>query len=439
MNLAVVAGLDLGQAARAACLLALLLPGCRHGVPPEAPDRPRGGAAAGPLSLRETGAGLPVTGQWRNGFDLADVDGDGRLDLVHPPPRKGQRAPVVLLGDGTGGFERMRGLTLPGLPFDYGDVAAADLDGDGRPDLALAIHLRGLVALRNLGGGRFEDMSAGLPLGPPGQGFTSRSVETADWDGDGRVDLVAFAESPARRGGLGATEAAGLRVFLNRGDHWQTVAPPARDPAFGDSLAVADVDGDGRPDAVTSAGGADGRAILHLNRGSSWLDVEIAELLPKASVTAVAAGDVDADGDTDLVIGYLDSEGGAWHSGIDLMVSGGAGFDRHELIREPGRNHVRALAVAELDGDRRLEVVALRGDGLLQVFAGGSPGPTAVAPVPEWRKGCSGYGLRLGDLDRDGRLEIVATFAGESSAYDIDGGCRSGGGIQAWAVGLTGE
>ena len=189
---------------------------------------------------------------------------------------------------------------------------------------------------------------------------------------------------------------------------------------------------------MTAAGGADGRAILHLNAGASWRDVEVAELRAGASVGAVAAGDLDGDGRTDLVIGYLDPEGGVWRAGIDLLVARGAGFERRELLREEGRNHVRALAVGDLDGDRHHEVVAVRGDGAVQVMAAGGSGPGVLVPPPDWRRGCSGYGLRLADLDGDGRPEIVASFAGEASAFDLEGGCRSGGGIQAWTL-ATGQ
>jgi hypothetical protein len=422
-----------GQAATAACLFLFLAGGCRHAAPPAtsavSPTPP-----AGPLVVREIGGGLPRSGQWRNGFDLADIDGDGILDLVHGPVRKGGRLPAVFLGDGSGGFLRMKGLTLPPLPYDYGDAAAADFDGDGRADIALAIHLRGIVALRNAGDGTFTDISRGLPLGDAGKGFSSRAIETVDWDGDGRPDLVTSSEGPVRFGTSAATPPGGLRVFLNRGGRWEAVAPPAVDMGFGDSLAVADVDGDGRPDAVTPAGGADGKSILHLNDGSGWRDVALAELRGSGSVGAVATGDVDGDGRNDIVVGYLDVEGGAWNAGIDVFLAGDAGWLRRELLREEGKSQVRAVALGDLDGDRRAEVVALRGNGAMHVVSWEGTRPPLLVPAPEWRRGCSGYGLRLADLDRDGHPEIVASFAGEASAFDLEGGCASGGGIQAWAI-----
>src|SRR6185295_18049518 len=79
--------------------------------------------------------GLPQTAQWRNGFVVADVNEDGQLDIVHGPPRKGGSRPAIFLGNGKGGWRRWNEATFPPIPFDYGDVAVADFNGDGHPDL----------------------------------------------------------------------------------------------------------------------------------------------------------------------------------------------------------------------------------------------------------------------------------------------------------------
>jgi hypothetical protein len=386
------------------------------------------------LALVPLGEGLPRSGQWRNGFALADMDGDGRLDLVHGPARKGGRAPVIFLGDGKGGFRRWAEATFPPLPYDYGDVVAGDLDGDRRADLALAMHLSGVVALRNEGGGVFRELAslAGLGGAPA---FSSRAIEAADWDGDGRQDLVAFGEGPGRPGPGLASGSFGLRVFLNRADGWVTLSPSVADASFGDSLALADLDGDGRPDAITPSGGATRRALIHVNRPPGWEDREVDELRANASVGAVAAADCDADGRVDLLLGYLVVENGAWLAGIDLLLARDGRYEVRELLREPGRTPVRALAVADLDGDRVADVVALRGDGAVLLIPSASPERASTHAPPAWRRGCSGYGLRLGDLDGDRRPEIFASFAGEPSAYDLgEPSCIDGGGIEAWAV-----
>ena len=421
------------QAATAACLALAL--GCGHmGRPAPSALSPAPRPEPARLALVPLGEGLPRAGQWRNGFALADMDGNGTIDLVHGPARKGRHAPVIFLGDGKGGFRRWEATTFPPLPYDYGDVVAGDLDGDRRADLALAMHLSGVVVLRNEGGGAFRELAtlAGLGGAPA---FSSRAIEAADWDGDGRQDLAVFGEGPGRAGPGLAAGSFGLRVFLNRSDGWVTQAPPVPDAGFGDSLALADLDGDGRPDAFTPSGGASRRALVHLNRPLAWEDRELAELRANAFVGAVAAADCDADGRADLLVGYLVVEGGAWFTGIDLLLERDGRYDVVTLLYEPGRDPVRAFAVGDLDGDRAADVVALRGDGTTLLFPSGSPKRMSVHAPPAWRRGCSGYGLRLGDLDGDGRPEVVASFAGEPSAYDLgEPSCVDGGGIEAWAV-----
>jgi hypothetical protein len=165
---------------------------------PAPPDPPRAAdlAASDALQFEPIGAGLPRAGQWREGFDLADLDGDGNLDLVHGPARKGRRVPHVFRGDGRGAFAEWSEARFPSLAYDYGDARAADFDGDGRLDLALAVHLSGLQLLLGDGRGGFRAAGAGLDWSGAGAGFSSRAIRAADLDGDGRVDLAPLGEFP---------------------------------------------------------------------------------------------------------------------------------------------------------------------------------------------------------------------------------------------------
>ncbi len=99
------------------------------------------------LQLGPFDAGLPTHGMWRNGFDLADFDGDGQIDFVHGPTRRGGDQPRIFLGDGHGKWRPYRASVPPGL-LDYGDVKVADFNGDGKADLAAASHLRGVLGFR---------------------------------------------------------------------------------------------------------------------------------------------------------------------------------------------------------------------------------------------------------------------------------------------------
>jgi hypothetical protein len=104
------------------------------------------------LDFQPLDKGLPTSGQWRHGLALADMNGDGRLDIVHGPPRKGGGQPMIFLGDGKGNWKQWAGVSFPAVPFDSGAAAVGDLNGDGRQDLVIASHLRGVVQ-----GHRFRD------------------------------------------------------------------------------------------------------------------------------------------------------------------------------------------------------------------------------------------------------------------------------------------
>lgn len=396
--------------------------------------------------------GLPTSGQWRNGFEIADMNGDGHLDIVHGPARKGaSRRPHIFLGDGKGSWSLWREVKFPALGYDYGDVAVADFNGDKRPDLALAVHLRGVLVLVADGEASFKEWGNGVYFELPGRGgdssgFTSRTVEAADWDGDRRVDLVLLGEGPrmaAARSIDGQPDirpaaAYGVVVYLNRGDgSWErrTEMDNPR-PVFGDDLEVADVDGDRRLDVVLGLNVLGSKQILRLGGAKgAWKVAEVADLRPGILTGAVHVADLDGDKRKDLAIGYMANELGTWRTGVDLFLARAKGaWERRTLFAEEGRRGIFALDGGDLDGDGHTDLVALTGDGEAWVFLGRRAGAfvrEASGELPPL-SGCRGYEVALVDLDGDGRDEIVAGFAGEASALFAPDKCVSGGSLQAW-------
>lgn len=140
----------------------------------------------------ETDARLPaVTGtkETREG-DFGDIDGDGDLDLVlanvtfsNPSGGAGN---LVLLNDGDGVFEDVTSAALPSALDQSVDVDLADLDGDGDLDLLVANFLSQDRAYRNRGDGTF---TADPPLLPPLPSRDGLDFEVADFDGDGVAEI----------------------------------------------------------------------------------------------------------------------------------------------------------------------------------------------------------------------------------------------------------
>lgn len=420
---------------------------------PNAADRKRVAASYRPevgtsrrLRFVPFGSGLPTQGQWRDGFDLADVDGDGNLDIVHGPPRTGQPVPRVFRGDGHGRWELWREAKYPPLALDYGDAGAADLDGDGRVDLVLSSHMRGFAALRNDGKGGFTDMGRGLELVKPGGGapapFSSRAFTLVDWNGDGRLDILALGEGPRleqggdRRGVAGA--AMGVALFLNGTDGWRRQPAPTSVPndMFGQAIVVGDFDGDRHPDFATASGTLGRTDLVSLGTpDGAWRRVEVPGVRPRAYVRAVASGDFDRDGRDDLAVGYASYELDTWRSGVDVLLARPAGsFERRVLASAEDKIGIFALASGDLDGDGLRDLVALSGEGDVAVFLGDGHGAfrREAEPPPAWAEHCRGVHVALRDLDRDGRDEIVAAFAEEPSDATGDRRCAHGGGLAAW-------
>jgi FG-GAP-like repeat/FG-GAP repeat len=393
-------------------------------------------APAVAAGLRPFGTGLPAVGQWRDGFDLADLDGDGRADLIHGPPRKGAAVPVVFLGDGRGGWRRWTDARFPPLPYAYGDARAADLDGDGALDLVLAMHLRGVAVLRGDGHGSFTPAP---PLPGLDGSFSSLAVAVTDWDGDGRPDVLAFGEGPRPGGPAGVVSggATGLRIWLARGDGWEP-HDDGGSPLFGRTLALGDFDGDGHPEVVTGTSLLGRTDLLCTPTAAGGCLRHPIDALPgRAYVRAVATGDVDGDGRDEIAMAAVVFEAGGPTSVIDLLGRDPAGtWTRRRVLARPGLAGASALALGDLDGDHRRDLVAISQGGEIWVFRNDGHGALRADPAaapPPFAVGCGGSHVALADLDGDGRDEIVAAFADEPRP-DQPERCPGGGGLMAWTT-----
>src|ERR1022692_4299000 len=169
---------------------------------------------------------------------VADMNGDGRPDVV--VVNYYSYSVDVLLGNGNGTFQPAVAYRAGGTPS---SVALADVNGDGKPDIVVGNNGNVGVLLGN-GNGTFQPVVT-HPSGGEGQWFQT-PVAIADVNGDGKPDIV-LANSGAVSG------PSNVGVLLGNGDGtFQPVVTYGSGGFTPDSVAVADVSGDGRLDILVA-------------------------------------------------------------------------------------------------------------------------------------------------------------------------------------------
>lgn len=406
-------------------------------------------AASDRLTFVPLSQGLPQQGQWRQGFDVADINGDGKLDIVHGPQRKGGTRPAIFLGDGKGTWSSWSAATYPAIPFDYGDAAVADFNGDKKPDLALASHLRGITVLVGDGKGRFQPWTQGIDFAPNEQEkpiFSSRAIEPVDWNRDGKMDLLAWGEGPrlatarSQTGGEFNRGPRGAVVYLNQGDGTWKKQGEEKGVSYGDVLVVADFNRDRRPDFAAASAVTGYRVLIYLaQEDGTWKGEPIEELRPQGTVRALAAGDFDRDGQLDLAVGFANRELAVTRTGVDVLLARqGGSWERRSLHAEESQAGIWALDAGDLDGDKNPDLVAITGRGAGWVFLGDGKGGFTREGAPEVdlsKEDCTGYHVKLRDVNGDGAAEVIAGYAGEGSAlFNTVGRCPTGGSLRVWTA-----
>ncbi|HEY0053215.1 MAG TPA: FG-GAP-like repeat-containing protein, partial [Caulobacteraceae bacterium] len=353
----------------------------------------------------------PAEGSARNGMAVvaADLDGDGDPDLVVPQeflPNK------LLFNDGEGRFtdgsSRLPPLNPqevppPGPPaHDSEDVAIADFDGDGRPDMIFVseddfARMNRSPAheyYRGLAGGAFERVLGRVP------DTSADGVATADVNGDRRPDLLLVGEGQDR---LLINDGAG-------GFRDETEARLPREAITAQDSRFVDVDGDRDLDLVV---GYEGGHALWINTGGGVFRDETEARLPASGnveARKVAFGDVDGDGDVDLYFAHVGWQGRAPQDALYLNDGRGRFSDATATNIPAESDTTLSAALADLDGDGDLDLATV--GQRLRVFANDGRGrftDVTGTAVPRPIIGPH-VGLHAGDLNGDGRTDLYGSM-----------------------------
>ena len=340
---------------------------------------------------------------------LADLDGDGRLEALACDMRQG----AILLA--RPGSPEAVASSIAQVPHPS-HVSVVDLDGDGRKDLLVADlgeffpgdHEKGTATwLRALPGGGFANHAL--------DGFPRvADVEAADFDGDGRKDLLVA--------GFGWWRKGHIALLLNRTTDWgrpafERVTVDSRPGAI--HVVPRDLDGDGKQDFLALIAQEHEAVVAFLGDGKGAFRAQTVYAAPHPNwgSSGMQVVDLDGDGDEDVLVtngDMFDDDLLKPYHGVQWLENrGGLRFEAHPLARLAGAH--RAVA-ADLDGDGDLDVA-------VAAFTAGVVGRQGRLPYLVWleqvkpgrfERRAIAVGkplyptLDVGDVDGDGDLDLVA-------------------------------
>ena len=264
-------------------------------------------------------------------FLVTDINGDGKPDIIIGGYKTGT---LTILTNAGGAFQLADSILVGGTNAPLAmTVAAADINGDGKPDLMVNIKL-GFEVLTNAGGGIFSSNTVYSPANGGG------TVTSADFNNDGKVDIAVFGGSPPS-----------LIILTNDGNgilvQSQSFAIPN---ASGGRVMALDMDGDGYTDLLFQEFQFGSHITTIYNSGSGGIFITnylnntgvLSTVLPGTYTSAVAA-DINGDGKPDIVAGAS--------TGFFILTNGLGSFPTSISINVPSNITVQATSPSGAEVD----------------------------------------------------------------------------------------
>lgn len=330
------------------------------------------------------------------GIQGADMDGDGFTDLVLSGNDSSARPAWIRNNSGSWAQQASQSLISTG-PDTMSGFDLADFDGDGRVDLVGVVGSSLNLYLNN-GSGSTPLLADAALIGTVD---IDGPVAIGDLDGDGELDVV-------HASGVDNSQSGGSKVRWFRKDDMNPEAFVSNDVgettnkgAF--SLELVDLDSDGDLDVLLgqrSSDNGEGAVNWYENQlENSGLFVAHQISTPARFGYVVLGADMDGDGDTDVVVGYGTGNRIAWYENDGSVLPG---FGVGHLI-DPLGSGMKSLAVGDFDNDGDIDV--LSGNRVLYLNDGQSP------PAFRKRRDIQGAARHVAafDFNNDGVIDLVGT------------------------------
>ena len=350
------------------------------------------------------------TGSYSNGVTSADINGDGKLDLIEVD-RADNTVSVFInntpTGAATTSYAPRRTFATGGFPW---AVAVADLNSDGKPEIIVANFFGSSVSVltnQTATGATMASFSAQATFGT---GSSPMSIAIADINGDGKLDILTA--------DAGASDVAVLRNTTTTGAATPSFAGYLSLSAGGapSSVASADLNGDGKPDIVVSNKN-DGTVSVFQNTTTVATAPTFAapQILSVGSQPyGVAIADFNGDGKRDVVAANYGSNtvsillNTTTAPGATLALAAQQTFD--------GGNPY-AVTTADIDGDGKPDmIVVVPGNSTAAVLlnTSGAAGLNFASPM-YLSVGGSPTAIATTDANSDGRVDIVSANGNSNS------------------------